>query len=63
MPATQHDCVLWLSGASCDVIFDTTRNALAALNDVAELADETASWPYHHDLDLPGFIDGTENPR
>jgi putative iron-dependent peroxidase len=62
MPATQHDCVLWLSGASYDVIFDTTRNALAALNDVAELADETASWPYHHDLDLTGFIDGTENP-
>jgi porphyrinogen peroxidase len=62
MPATQHDCVLWLSGSSYDVIFDTARAALAALAPVAELADETASWPYRHDLDLTGFIDGTENP-
>ena len=62
MPATQHDCVLWLSGGSYDVIFDTARAALAALDTVAELGDETASWPYRHDLDLTGFIDGTENP-
>src|SRR5262245_27434262 len=26
------------------------------------VADETSSWPYRHDLDLTGFIDGTENP-
>ena len=26
------------------------------------LAEETSSWPYRHDLDLTGFIDGTENP-
>ena len=25
-------------------------------------ADETSSWPYQHDRDLTGFIDGTENP-
>ena len=30
MPATQHDCVLWLSGGSYDVIFDTARAALVA---------------------------------
>jgi porphyrinogen peroxidase len=29
---------------------------------VAATADETSSWPYRHDLDLTGFIDGTENP-
>src|SRR5262249_53182367 len=23
---------------------------------------ETSSWPYQHDRDLTGFIDGTENP-
>ncbi len=62
MPATQRDCVLWLSGSSYDVIFDTARAALGTLSDVAELAEETASWPYRHDLDLTGFIDGTENP-
>ena len=26
------------------------------------VAEETSSWPYRHDLDLTGFIDGTENP-
>ena len=26
------------------------------------MAVETSSWPYRHDRDLTGFIDGTENP-
>jgi putative iron-dependent peroxidase len=62
MPATQHDCVLWLSGGSYDVIFDVSRAALVSVGAVATLAEETTSWPYRHDLDLTGFIDGTENP-
>jgi putative iron-dependent peroxidase len=62
MPATQRDCVLWLSGGSYDVIFDASRAALGYLGEVAVLADETTSWPYRHDLDLTGFVDGTENP-
>ncbi len=62
MPATQHDAVLWLSGSAYDVIFDVARAAITELAAVAKLADETSSWPYRHDLDLTGFIDGTENP-
>src|SRR5947207_3983429 len=62
MPATQHDAVLWLSGSAYDVIFDTSRAAMAALAGLATVAEETSSWPYRHDLDLTGFIDGTENP-
>jgi putative iron-dependent peroxidase len=62
MPATQHDAVLWLSGSAYDVVFDTARAAIAALEAVAILADETSSWPYQHDRDLTGFIDGSENP-
>jgi putative iron-dependent peroxidase len=62
MPATQHDAVLWLSGSAYDVVFDTAREAIAALAAVAVLADETSSWPYQHDRDLTGFIDGSENP-
>jgi porphyrinogen peroxidase len=62
MPATQHDAVLWLSGSAYDVIFDTAREAIAALRDRASVAEETSSWPYRHDLDLTGFIDGTKNP-
>jgi porphyrinogen peroxidase len=62
MPATQHDAVLWLSGSAYDVVFDVARAAIAALLGVATVADETSSWPYRHDLDLTGFIDGTENP-
>jgi putative iron-dependent peroxidase len=62
MPATQHDAVLWLSGAAYDVVFDTARAAIAALDAVAAIAEESAGWPYRHDRDLTGFIDGSENP-
>jgi porphyrinogen peroxidase len=62
MPATQHDAVLWLSGATYDVVFDVSRKAIADLASVAQVSDETSSWPYLHSRDLTGFIDGTENP-
>jgi putative iron-dependent peroxidase len=62
MPATQHDAVLWLSGSAYDVIFDTARAAIGELADLAVVAEETSSWPYLHDRDLTGFIDGSENP-
>jgi porphyrinogen peroxidase len=62
MPATQHDAVLWLSGSAYDVIFDVARMVIRSLAGLATVAEETSSWPYRHDLDLTGFIDGTENP-
>lgn len=62
MPATQHDAVLWLSGSAYDVIFDTARAVIAALAGLGSVAEETSSWPYRHDRDLTGFIDGSENP-
>jgi putative iron-dependent peroxidase len=62
LPATQHDVVIWLSGASYDVVFDLSRDVLTDLVGHAALAREMVGWPYHHDLDLTEFIDGTENP-
>jgi putative iron-dependent peroxidase len=62
MPATQHDAVLWLSGSAYDVVFEVARHAIAELAPLASVAAETSSWPYMHDRDLTGFIDGTENP-
>jgi porphyrinogen peroxidase len=62
MPATQHDLVLWISGGAYDVVFDAARESMAAVEPLASVADETSSWTYHHDRDLTGFIDGTENP-
>jgi putative iron-dependent peroxidase len=62
MPATQHDAVLWISGSAYDVVFDVARQAMAELDRLALVAQETSSWPYHHDRDLTGFIDGSENP-
>jgi len=44
------------------VIFDVSRAAIAAIGGLASVAEETSSWPYQHDRDLTGFIDGTENP-
>jgi len=62
MPATQHDAVLWLSGSAYDVIFDVARSAISSIRELASLDEETSSWPYRHDRDLTGFIDGSENP-
>ncbi len=62
MPATQHDAVLWLSGIAYDVIFDVSHQAIAELQALASVAEETSSWPYQRDRDLTGFIDGSENP-
>lgn len=62
MPATQHDAVLWLSGSAYDVLFDAAHGAIAAVKELASVAEETSSWAYRHDRDLTGFIDGSENP-
>ena len=62
MPATQHDLAAWIAGASYDVVFDAARGTIAAIGLVAEVASEVVGWSYHHDLDLTGFIYGTENP-
>jgi putative iron-dependent peroxidase len=62
LPATQHDAVVWLTGGGYDVVFDASRGVATALASHARLANEIVGWPYHRDLDLTGFIDGTENP-
>jgi porphyrinogen peroxidase len=62
LPATQHDAVVWLAGGAYDVVFDLSRDVVDAVAPQANLANEAVGWPYHRDLDLTGFIDGTENP-
>jgi putative iron-dependent peroxidase len=62
MPGTQHDALVWLSGSAYDVIFDMARSVVHDLAGQASLGEETSSWPYRHDRDLTGFIDGSENP-
>ena len=62
LPATQHDVVIWLAGSGYDAVFDLSRGVVMELADVATVANEMVGWPYHHDRDLTGFIDGTENP-
>ena len=62
MPATQRDLAVWIAGASYDVVFDAAQGTIAAFNSVARVESEVVGWSYHHDLDLTGFIDGTENP-
>lgn len=62
MPGTQHDALVWLSGSAYDVIFDMARSVIHDFIELASLRSETSSWPYRHDRDLTGFIDGSENP-
>ncbi|MBO9524428.1 MAG: Dyp-type peroxidase [Nocardioidaceae bacterium] len=62
MPATQHDLAVWVSAGARDVVFDGGLELTGALAGHASLVEETFGWSYHRDLDLTGFIDGTENP-
>ncbi|RRJ86464.1 Dyp-type peroxidase [Gulosibacter macacae] len=62
MPATQHDLVVWVAGGRPDAVFDEGHHAVVALAEVARLAHENKGWNYHGNIDLTGFIDGTENP-
>jgi len=62
MPGTQHDALVWLSGSAYDVLFDMARSVVQDLAGMASLVEETSSWPYRHDRDLTGFVDGSENP-
>ena len=62
MPATQRDLWVWVAGHAYHTVFDVTREAIAALAPVAQLAAEVAGWTYKDSRDLTGFIDGTENP-
>jgi putative iron-dependent peroxidase len=43
-------------------VFDVSRGVVSALGSQATLENEIVGWPYHRDLDLTGFLDGTENP-
>ena len=62
LPDAQHDVVVWLAGAACDVVFDVSRGVVSALAEHATLAHEMVGSPCHRYLDLTGFVDGTENP-
>lgn len=62
MPATQRDFALWLAAPRYDLVFDATLDTVARLAPVATLASEVVGWSHRGDIDLTGFIDGTENP-
>ncbi len=62
MPATQHDFFVWVSGGGHDLVFDEAVLLSRSLAGTARLVDETVGWVYHHDRDLTGFVDGSENP-
>ena len=50
--------MIWLTGGGYDVVFDLSRGVVVRAGIPArQLAHEMVGWPYHHDLDLTGFID------
>jgi putative iron-dependent peroxidase len=62
IPAIQHDVFVWISGSSSDVVFEHSRAAVTAVEDVAIVASEQACFVHRDSRDLMGFIDGTKNP-
>src|SRR2546425_49604 len=59
MPSPQTGIFALGTASHAYLEFDLVPSAVAGQ---AVLAHEMVGWPYHHDLDLTGFIDGTENP-
>jgi len=43
-------------GTAYDVLFDVAHAAIAAVKDLASVAEETSSWPYRHDRDLTASL-------
>ncbi|HVU73058.1 MAG TPA: Dyp-type peroxidase [Mycobacteriales bacterium] len=62
MPATQHDAFVWLAAANRTAVYDNGVDALAVLTACTTVATSLDGWPYKHNRDLTGFVDGTENP-
>jgi len=62
-PATQHDVWLWVNGSSRDVVFEHTRAAGMAIEEVASIATDQVAFVHRDSRDLLGFIDGTQNPQ
>jgi putative iron-dependent peroxidase len=62
MPATQHDAFVWLAAADRTAVYDNGVATLAALAGCASVSSSLDGWPYKHNRDLTGFVDGTENP-
>ncbi|HBX82682.1 MAG: Dyp-type peroxidase [Propionibacteriaceae bacterium] len=62
MPATQHDLVVWVQSGRLDAAFDEGRRVLGLVAPIATLKHENRGWNYHGNIDLTGFVDGTENP-
>jgi porphyrinogen peroxidase len=62
MPATQADIWVWFSAGAYDTVFDMGLKAVETLAPYATLEREYRGWVYHHNRDLTGFEDGTENP-
>jgi putative iron-dependent peroxidase len=61
-PATQHDLWVWINGSSQDVVFEHTRAAARAIEEIAALANEQLAFVHRDSRDLTGFLDGTANP-
>ena len=62
MPATQADIWVWFSASSYSIVFDMGKEAVKTLAPYATFDREQRGWSYHHNRDLTGFEDGTENP-
>jgi porphyrinogen peroxidase len=62
VPATQADVFIWIAGSSYDANFDAAAQTIAELKPTVSLVRELTGWVYHHNRDLTGFQDGTENP-
>lgn len=62
-PSTPQDLLFIIRADQHDTCFELAREISVAMQDVAELVEETHGFRYQDMRDLTGFVDGTENPQ
>ncbi|MGH3411491.1 MAG: Dyp-type peroxidase [Marmoricola sp.] len=61
-PATPGDVLFHIRAYRADLVFELTRQLVAALGTDVRVDDHTVGFRYFETRDLLGFVDGTENP-
>ena len=61
--STPGDILFHIRAKRMDLCFELATQIMDAIGEVVTVADEVHGFRYFDDLDVMGFVDGTENPR
>ena len=63
MPVVPADVLIHIASARADICFALSQSFFEGIQDQVDVLDERVCFRYFDGRDMPGFIDGTENPQ